>query len=245
MSLEKIVLRCFSSSVSLSHTSLCLDLCSSKRAFWVLSRAWLILHALPFYWLARVGPIAARMSASWHPRNRFTRLGKQLRPTRAASLWTPRWPAGSRGCRARIRSVPNAGILFCSVPPFQDLLPPYARSRQSRWRRWESSPLRRVVPGGLPCPRPVRCRPPPPRAKGGLERRPEPLRPQSRSSPRLGGPQSRNLRTPHLRPMGGAPRRNGRAAAETARPVVPATLRVSAHAHPRQLASGWRSSSGC
>jgi hypothetical protein len=192
--------------LSLSHFSLSRPVFIQES---ILSRAWLILHTPLSYWLASVGPIAARRSASWHPRNRFTRLGKQLRPTRAASLWTPRWPAGSRGYRAEIRSVPNAGTLLCSVPPFQDLLPPYARSRLSRWRRWESSPLRRIVPGGLPCPRPVRCRPPPPRAKEGLERRPVPPRPQSRSSPRLEGPQPRNSRTPHLASPdgGGSPAR--------------------------------------
>ena len=221
--------------LSLSHFSLSRPVFIQES---VLSRAWLIIHALPFCRPASVGPIAARMSSSSHPRNLSTRLGKQLRRTRAASLWMPRRPAGLRGYRARIRSVPSAGTLLCSVPPFRDLLPPYARSLRSRWRLWESSPPRRIAPGGFRCPRPVRCRPPHPRAKGGRERRPAPPRPRSRSSLRVGGPQPRHSRTPHPRPMGGAPRRNGRAAAETARHLVPAPLRASAHTHPRQLASG-------
>ena len=120
--------------LSLSHFSLSRPVFIQES---VLSRACLTPHAMPLCRPASVGPIAARMSASSRPRKRSTKPGKQLRRTRAASLWTPQWPVGSRGCLAGIRRVPKAGTSPCLVPPSRDPHRPYNHSPLSKWRRWE------------------------------------------------------------------------------------------------------------
>jgi hypothetical protein len=130
--------------LSLSLTSLCLDLCSSRRAS--LSRAWLIPHALPFCKPASVGPSAARRSLSPHPRNRFTKHGRRRRRTRAASPLTPQWPVGSLAHPARTRSVPSAGI--CLAPPSRDPSLPCALSRPRKYGRWVLFPHQQRDPGG-------------------------------------------------------------------------------------------------